>query len=192
MRKQSAYRAIDLTLFALLLVLFESVIILASTRWFPGEPWTVSLTPALTAIVLIRWGPWGAVHAVLGGLVLCVLSGAAPFQYGIYLAGNLFALSALLLLPLFGGKDAITRGGLKACLWGLTVALLMQCGRALISLCFGQPLSAAAGFITTESVTDLFTALLLWIARRPDGLLADQLTYLSRLREEENQRRNSS
>ena len=49
------YRNMDLFFFTALLCLCESLIALASNRWFPGEPYTLSLTSAVTAIVMVRW-----------------------------------------------------------------------------------------------------------------------------------------
>ena len=140
---------------------------------------------ALTAIVLIRWGTWAGIHAFLGGLVLCIFSGAGLPQYVIYCVGNLFSLLSVLTFKAFGGKQGITSSSLKTLLFGLEVLLLMQTGRALISLLFGNSLLTAAGFLTTEAVTDLFTLVILWIVRRLDGLLEDQYHYLLRLQEEE-------
>ena len=52
------YRSLDLTLFAVILAVCEYVITLAAIQWFPGQLYTVSLSAALCAIVLMRWGPW--------------------------------------------------------------------------------------------------------------------------------------
>ena len=183
-RSLKQYRMVDLTLFAVLLAVFESIIILASKRWFPGEPWTVSLTPAITAIVLIRWGPWAGIHAALGGLVLCIGSGAQPAQFVIYLVGNLFSLLVVPFLRFPGMKEKITSDALRTLGFGLAVLLLMQVGRGLVSLCFGHGWEKALGFVTTEAVTDLFTLVILWIVRRLDGLLEDQRHYFRRIREE--------
>ncbi len=184
-RTVGQYRAVDLALFAAMLLVFETVIIQATLRWFPGQPYTVSLVPAITAIVLIRWGPWAGIHALLGAVILCAESGAAASQYAIYALGNLFALASLPLLRLFGGSGEITRRSGKALVFGLLVLVLMQLGRALISLLFGNGPDMAAGFFTTEVITDLFTLVILWIVRRLDGVLEDQKHYLIRLREEE-------
>lgn len=184
-RTVGQYRAVDLTLFSVMLLIFETIIIQASTRWFAGQPYTVSLAPVITAIVLIRWGPWAGIHAVLGGLILCAESGAAPSQYVIYCFGNLCALSALPLLRFFGGSEEITRKSGKALCFGLLVLALMQLGRALLSLLFGWGVEKAFGFFTTEVITDLFTLVILWIVRRLDGILEDQKHYLVRLQEEQ-------
>ena len=179
------YRAVDLSLFGLMLLLFESVIIQASTRWFPAQPWTVSLTPAVTAVVMFRWGPWCALHAALGGLVLCAEQGAAfPSQYAVYMAGNLLSLAVWLFLRRPGRKALVSSTAFNTLAFGLAVLLFMQAGRAAVSLCFGWAPAKAAGFFTTEAVTDLFTLVILWIVRRLDGVLEDQRHYLLRVQEE--------
>ena len=66
------YRGIDLTLFALILCVTEMLIVNAARFWFADQLYTVSAVAAVTAIVLMRWGPWAAIHAVLGGLVFCL------------------------------------------------------------------------------------------------------------------------
>ena len=47
------YRAIDLTLFAFMLIIFETIAVSAATRWFPAEPYTVS-DYYVTAFFFIR------------------------------------------------------------------------------------------------------------------------------------------
>ena len=53
-------------MFALMLTVAETIAVTAARRWFPNEPYTVSVTPAITTIVMMRWGPWAGLHAVLG------------------------------------------------------------------------------------------------------------------------------
>jgi len=177
------YRAMDLFFFALMMVISESVIVLAATRWFPNEPYTVSVVAAVVAIVMIRWGPWAAVHAALGGVVFCLVSGAAPRQYLIYCGGNLLALPLLFFIKK-QGADAIRRDSFKTVAYGLLTLLLMEAGRALLSLVLGASPAAAAGFFTTDIISWLFTALILWIARRLDGIMEDQKQYLHRVAQE--------
>lgn len=189
-RSLTQYRLIDLSMMAVLLLLFETIIIMATNRWFPGEPYTVSLSPVITAIVLIRWGPWAGIHALLGGLVLCIESNAAPIQYAVYCIGNLFSLLMLFIIPRMGGDAGIRADALKTLVYGLMVLLAMQIGRALVGLICGTSLSIASGFFTTEVITDLFTCVVLWIVRRLDGILEEQQHYLKRIREEEQDTRN--
>lgn len=184
-RSLAQYRLVDLALWGVLLFVFESIILTASVRWFPGQPYTVSLVPAIVAVVLVRWGPYAAFHAVLGGLLLCVQSQASPAQFAVYCIGNLGPLALLPWLSVWRSRQGVWREALPVLGFGLAVLLLIQTGRALISLLFGASLPVAAGCYTTESVTDLFTLVLLWIVRRLDGVLEDQRHYLRRIQEEE-------
>ncbi len=184
-RSLSRYRSVDLFLWALLLVLFETLIIVASVRWFPGQPYTVSLVPALTAVVMVRWGPWAALHAALGGAVVCAAQGASLPQYAVYLLGNLLSLAALPLFSRYRKEKGVFPDSLSALLFGLAVLLLMQAGRFLVLLAQGSAPSLAFGCFTTEAVTDLFTLVILWIVRRLDGVLEDQVHYFRRIQAEE-------
>lgn len=227
------YRQMDLTVFGAMLVVAEALIVLAAIRWFPAEAYTVSIVAAVTSIVLMRWGPWAAIHAVLGGLVYCFVSGGQPGQYLIYCAGNLFALLSLLWFRIPGkertsgkeqnsgkkrgassdrtsgsdrisGKERIREDSFLTVIFGLTVQLLMQLGRAAVAFALlrASPGSAPAGtqsiagalsfcigFITTDALSGFFTAVILWIARRQDGLFEDQKHYLLRIQEAEKEER---
>jgi len=175
-------------MFALMLSVTETLAVTAARRWFPNEPYTVSVTPAVTAIVMMRWGPWSGLHAALGGFVFCLASGAGPAHYVIYGLGNLLSLAAL------GYIRAVTPEGIresvsKSLILALTVTLLMQLGRALLAIILGQPPAAALGFFTTDVITLLFTLVLIWIARRLDGIFEEQNHYLLRLRQQEKEER---
>ena len=184
-RSLEQYRTVDLVLFALMLLVFESVILLASVRWFPGQPYTVSLVPAIVSIILVRWGPWAAVHAVLGGLIVCFHSRASLPQYLIYCVGNLFSLLLLPWLSRWRKAEGTWPDSLKALAFGLAVLLLIQSGRALMTLLLGASPVLALGCFTTEAITDLFTLVILWIVRRLDGVLEDQIHYLRRIQAED-------
>ncbi len=187
-RTVGQYRGIDLTLFAAMLFIFEGIIITASTRWFPGEPYTVSAVPLIIAIVMIRWGPWAAIHAVLGGFVFCLFSGGNARQYLIYCGGNLFSLGALALIR-WQGDEKIRQDALKTWVYGLAVLILIDLGRALLSVCTGAAWQTALGFFTTDVITALFTLVILWIVRRLDGVFENQNHYLLRVQEEQEKER---
>ena len=185
-RTLGQYRAIDLFCFALMLALFEPVLHFAATRLFPAEPYTVSVTAAVTAIVLMRWGPWAAIHAALGGVLACLLAKARADQYLIYGLGNLLSLASLLLLKAWG-KEETRKDALRSIGFALMTALLMQLGRALVALALGNGVGVSLGFFTTGVITDLFTVVVVWIARRLDGIFEDQIHYLLRIQKEPQQ-----
>lgn len=172
------YRAIDLTLFALMLCVSETLIVTAATFWFPDQLYTVSAAGAVVAIVLMRWGPWAGLHAALGGILYALLAHGTAAQTLIYCVGNLFALLALLPLRFLGG-ERIRCDATYSVLFGLMTLLLMQGGRALTALALGLP--RCLGFFTTDALSLLFTGVIVWIARRQDGIFEDQKHYLLRV-----------
>lgn len=182
------YRAMDITVFTVLLCVCETLITLGATRWFPGEPYTLSITPAVTALVMVRWGALAAIPAFGGAFVFCVASGATLPQYAIYCVGNLAALALTQFLYRDGWK-CLHNQVLLALLYGLLTALLMQLGRALVALVLGNSLAVCAGFILTDVLSTLFAVLIVWIAKRLDGMLEEQKHYLTRVAEEQEKER---
>ena len=186
MRRQRTwqeYRAIDLALMALMLLIFEFLIVNAAGFWFPDQLYTVSLAAAVVSIVYMRWGAWGAVHAAEAGAVYCLFAGGSREQYVIYCAGNLFSLFAVILLKAVGKENV--RTGRLSLVFPLLVQLLMHAGRACTAVLLGAAVPAAANFFTTDSLSYLFTFVIIWIARKLDGVYEDQKHYLLRVHAEE-------
>lgn len=181
------YRTMDLAMLAAMMAVFETLIVAAATRWFPAEPYTVSVVPAITCIVMMRWGPWSGIHAALGGLVFCLASGARPMHYAVYGLGNLLSLAALGMLRAYT-PEGIRASALKSLALAVAVPLLMQAGRAAIAIISGVEPALAAGFFTTDVVTLLFTAVLVWIVRRLDGVFEEQAHYLLRVHRQEKEK----
>ncbi len=178
------YRRIDLALFAVILWITETLIVTAATHWFADQLYTVSVVGALTAIVLMRWGPYAAIHAVLGGLIFSLLSHGSARQMLVYCAGNLFSLAALLPLKWLG-KERVRGDGFLSVCFGLLTLLLMQLGRALAAFLTGTAFLNCLGFFTTDALSLLFTGVIVWVARRLDGIFEDQKHYLLRIHKEE-------
>ena len=80
------YKAIDLAMLAVILAVFEAITSLAASKWFPLQLFSLSPTIAVVCIVMMRWGGWAAIHAVVGGLSFCIATGASPEQYAVYCA----------------------------------------------------------------------------------------------------------
>ena len=183
-RSIQQYRAIDCSLFALMLIVFESVIVRAATAWFPQEAWTVSVVPAVTAIVMVRWGPWCVIHAVLGGVVTVMAMKGNGIQFLVYGAGNLAVLAICPILKKMGW-ESLHRYVLVNFLFAAMTVLAMQAGRALAALATGTPVNELLLFVTTDSITYIFTLVILWIAARLDGILEEQTHYLARVNDPE-------
>ncbi len=186
-RSIGQYRGIDLFLFAVLLAVFETVIVKAAVSWFPKEAWMVSAVPAVTAIVMVRWGPWCAIHAALGGVITTLALGGGWQQYLIYGIGNLAALAVLPLERKWGWKKLRESAPINLLFGALTV-LAMQLGRALTAMIMSIAPDAAFRMILIDSITYIFSLTIIWIASRPAGLLEDQIHYLKRLSHEETEK----
>ncbi len=183
------YRATDLFIWALLLCLFEILIVKAGTTLFASQPYTVSLVPAIVAIVYMRWGGFGAILAFLGGIVLCLAGGLGLEikQCTVYAVGNLFSV---LVLPILRGRKKIIRDNIfLSAIFASAVAFLMQVGRAVVSLILGDVISGAMSFVTTDVLSGVFAIILVLIARRMDGVFESQVSYLIRLKEAEKEAR---
>jgi hypothetical protein len=57
----------------------------------------------------------------------------------------------------------------------------MQAGRAITALCLGNEFSRCLGFFTTDTLSLLFVGVIVWIARRLDGIFEDQKHYILRV-----------
>ena len=91
--------------------------------------------------------------------------------------------AAVLLLRALG-KERVRTGHLSL-VFPLLVQVLMQGGRAAAALLLGAGLGSVTGFFTTDSLSLLFTFVIIWIARKLDGVYEDQKHYLLRLNAQE-------
>ena len=167
-----------------ILVVCQYLIHLATSFWYPEQLYVVSPVAGMTALVMMRWGGYAAIHAALGGLMYAALQGGSWHQLLIYGLGNLVSLLALGMFKLYG-KERVRRDGFLSAVFAVAVQLLMQLGRAGVAALFGYPAAACLGFITTDLLSILFTVFIIWIVRRIEGLFEDQKNYLLRIQSEQ-------
>lgn len=179
------YRAIDLGIMLVLLMAADALIAYAARVWFPYEAYVLSPTVAIVCVVMMRWGGFAAVHAVGGGLALCIASGASVSQFAVYCIGNCFSLAALLLFKVWG-KEKIRTKPLLTVLFAITAFCGAQAGRWLVGLLLGGTAGDIIVLFTTDSLSLIFAILIVLIARRVDGLFEDQKAYLIRTQAERN------
>lgn len=177
------YRNIDLTIFTVLLVISEAVTTVATNTWFAAQPVAISTTLTFICILMMRWGGFAAIPAILGGFVFCVASGAELHQYIIYIIGNSFALLSLLWFKFFKKED-IRKSYFKLFFFTVGTYLLMQLGRWIVSLAFGGGLWNIVGYIASDVISLLFAVVLMMILRNVEGMIEDQKAYLFRLERE--------
>lgn len=181
------YRAIDLCIWTVILLVFESVTAIAASRWFPGELYTLSQSIAVICIVMMRWGGYAAIHAVAGGIAFCLASSGTPEQFVMYCVGNCFALSALAFFKAVG-KEKVRGSVLFTILFTVAAFCGVQLGRWLVSLVFGGTPDSLVMFFATDSLTLLYSVVVVLISGRVDGLYEDQKSYLIRTESERKRR----
>lgn len=181
------YRAIDLCIWVVILLIFESVTAMAAARWFPGELYTLSQTTAVLCIVMMRWGGYAVIHAAAGGAAFCLVSGGSPEQFAVYCVGNCCALIALALFKAFGKEKVRSRVHFTI-MFTAAAFCGVQLGRWLVSLVFGAPLDSLVMFFATDSLTLLYSVVVVLVSRRVDGLFEDQRSYLLRTESERRRR----
>ena len=177
------YRTANIILLTLIFVILESAVTLGANLWFRELPYVLSLAVLFVSLEMMRWHAFAAVAAIASALAFCAASGAQPRQYLIYLVGNLFMLFALILLNRIG-RERVRQSALLSIGYVLTVYLLAQLGRWIVSLFFGADLRMLVQFITTDSLSALFAVIAVLIVRNIDGVFEDQKTYLLRLEAE--------
>lgn len=177
------YRNIDLFIFAVLLAISEAVTTLATNQWFYAQPIAISTTITFVCIVMLRWNGFGLIHAMLGGLVFCIMSGAQPQQYLIYTVGNCFMAFAMLWFKLFG-KENVRKNPAKLILFTCSTYILAQAGRWIVSLFFGGGWDAILAYLGTDIISLLFAVVVTLMMRNVDGMIEDQKAYLFRLQRE--------
>lgn len=173
------YRAIDLVIWLVILSVFEYITVMAASKWFPGELYTLSQLVAVLCIVMMRWGGFATLHAVAGGFIYCLAQGAGTEQFAAYCIGNCFALIALLLFKTVG-KEKVRTKAYYTLLFVVTTFCGAQLGRWLVSLFFGGTPGSVGTFFMADSLSLLYAVVVVLISRKMDGLFEDQRNYLIR------------
>lgn len=161
----------------------EGLIAVAATKWFPHMDYVLSPTVAIVCIVMMRWDGFAIIHAVIGGAVLCLASGATAVQYAVYAAGNCGILIALPVLKLIG-KKRIAEEWMLTVLYAAAAYVGAQAGRWLIDMAVGGTAWDIVKFLTTDVLSLLFAVVVVSLSRNMDGLFEDQKAYLIRIQEE--------
>ena len=129
---------------------------------------------------LRRWKLWSAAAAFLFAAVIqqTLLTIA-------YFTSAPMAVLAVWPLQRKWGWESLHGNILRDFLFGILAVLAMHAGRAAAALVTGTPPEALPLYITTDVITYLFTALIIWTASRLDGVLEDQPHYVQRIAAEE-------
>ena len=188
-RSLTGYKSADLMIWVIMLGVFETLICKAGSSWFRNQPYILSLVPALSVIIYMRWSLWGVMYAAIGGLFTSLALSGGWKQMIMYIIGNMLSLVVFLLMKALG-KEKVRTSFFLSALCAVLTALSMQAGRGLVSLCMGSGIGAVVDFITTDALSGVFAVIITSIVRHRDGVFEDQMTYLVRLKREEEEKKN--
>ena len=172
------YRSADLTIFAFLTVVFEALVTLGATKWFPGQMYSVTIVYAMFVLVLMRWGAPAGVVAFLSGVSYCMALKATLPMYVIVCGGNLFGLLALFLHKM--GKQKIRDSVGWSILYVFASFACISVGRLLISLAF-ELQKEVIQYILYDVLSAVFAVVVVLVCRKQNGLFEDQKHYLLRV-----------
>lgn len=175
------YRFIDLTIFSILMAVFEFISVKALS-WF-SEIYYVSVFFTIVLITMRRWQFWAIIPATVSAIIYCYLNDGVLINYIVYIGGNAFILFDLFFIKFRKGKMNDNYIVVSYIIFGY---LLVEIGRSLIALCFGSPFfSTLIGFLGVESLSGLLAILIILITKKQDGIFEEQISYLKRIKEEE-------
>ncbi len=188
-RSITSYKAVDLMIWVVMLGVFETLLVKAGSSWFSEQPYILSLVPALSVIIYMRWSLYGVLYAALGGLFTSFAFSAGWEKTVVYVIGNMLSVLVYLFLKAVG-KERVRESFFLSALSAVLTALLMQTGRGLVSLVMGSGISAVVGFITTDALSGVFAVIITAVVRKRDGVFEDQISYLVRVKREEEEKKN--
>ncbi len=182
------YRTIDLTVLFLIMGVIEvaSLLVLRINI----SSFYLSVVMVVTLIVYMRWGAYGILFGVVGGIIDAVLTlnvnsavDANVFELSniikwsiTYAVGYLATAISMLFFKL--GKKELSSKLYLVFLYELSAYVLMIIARCVVLAVYGQNFfNALIGQSTREILNLLFTFFVLLVARKQDSVFADQKEY---------------
>lgn len=178
------YKVIDLSIFIGIYLILEFLISLAATRWFPEQPYIVSLMLPLLLIVMMRWDKWAGILAAISAPFYVLIYGGTGTRYLVFLLGNIgFMLLLAFLLPI--GKKKVRDSIFLTLLYVLIGFLSLELFRGLGAMIFEHAgVEIIWQFIWTDMLSLVFSLVVIFIARIADGIFEDQKAYMFRKQRE--------
>ncbi len=180
------YRTADLTIFAFLSVVFEAIVTLGATKWFPGQLYSITIVYTMFALVLMRWSGYAGFVAFLCGATYCIVMKAPIQMFAVVCGGNLFGLFALFMHKLVDKQKIRDSAGWSA-LYVIVGFVGITIGRLLISLFFDLQ-DEVINYTLYDLLSVGFAIVVVLLCRKQNGLFEDQKRYLFRIEAEKNAR----
>lgn len=172
------YRLADLIMFTIIMAGCETLNVLAISKWFPTQLYSISIMLTVTLIVLVRWNWWASFFPIVDGVLYCALNGADFSTFAIYIIGNVFVMFAWFLFKAIPKEKVLSKWYWVA-LYGFIGFLLLLIGRSIVALVCGYSfLDTLSVSVYAESLNGFFAIVVLLLIRKLNGLLCDQKQYL--------------
>ena len=195
----SQYRSADVTIFTVIAVVFEVIVTLAATKWFPYEAYSISFVYVFAALVAMRWGPLMLIPSTACAIAYCISMGAQWQMYLVMIVGNAFSVLLLVLHKLIG-KQKIRDSAWWTILYMVATFAFISLGRVLVAVLFHvtgwmPPTETADGYTITfieetmggvmyDVLPAVFALVIVLVCRKQNGLFEDQKHYLIRTQKE--------
>lgn len=178
------YKIIDLAIFTGLYLLLEFLISLAANKWFPEQPYIISIMLPFLLIVMMRWGPYAGILAAISAPFYVLIYHGNNMQYLVFLLGNIGFMGLLgFLLPI--GKKKVRDSIFLTFAYIVIGFLLLEVFRGLGAMIFEQVgILIVWQFIWTDMLSLVFSIIVVFIARLADGMFEDQKAYMFRKQRE--------
>ena len=180
----SQYRSADVAIFTVIAVVFEVIVTVAATKWFPEQPYSISFVYVFAALVAMRWGALMLVPSTACAIAYCIAMGAQWQMYLIMIVGNAFSVLLLVLHKLIG-KQKIRDSVWWTVLYVIATFAFISLGRFLVALPLPDMSVEVSLFgIMYDVLPAVFALVIVLICRKQNGLFEDQKHYLIRTQKE--------
>lgn len=180
----SQYRSADVTIFSVIAVVFEVIVTLAATQWFPEQDYSISFVYVFVAMVAMRWGAMMLIPSTGCALAYCIALGANWQMYVIMMVGNAFSL-LLLAMHRLVGKQKIRDSAIWTTFYVIATFVFISFGRFLVALPMPDvSMAESLNGILYDVFPAVFALIIVLICRKQNGLFEDQKHYLIRTQKE--------
>lgn len=182
------YRATDLFIIALILVIFDLLMHFGLALIPQAELFVFTLTVPIVMLVMMRWGWWSVFYAIGDAVLLLAINSQTAWEsYLAYILGNSSML--LILIPWhFIGKQKVAGKWYLSASFVVLAWILSIIVNATVQACcgvnFGVAFLGLAGFGMSGMIALLIAVVLVLLLRRFDGVFEDQIHFLKRQEEE--------
>lgn len=178
------YKTIDITIFTVIICLVEIVNTFVIKYIFKSEYYALSLVITLTLIVVVRWGIYGIIPAVIASTFSVIINKGSGLHYFIYLVSCLGFMIPYLFLKIVGHRkveDSLYLTILYCLIGFISVDLLRSIFAITIN---GNIAQNFIQFFAFDMFNLIIGLIVIIIARKQNGIFEDQISYLKRIQAE--------